>query len=314
MALCMKSLVKKALRSPAIKAYTNLPLLLVPLLTYKTTKCDCDDIDHARNQHQAAQSAMCKHFSTKIRALDHPLVSLDNATLRTTLMSVTASDGKRLFLLVDRSWSGSFSFVLPSRYRIKAQEFVEYLPKYLQQAHGDAVYRWFTTDAVAEAKEMGWDDAQQRPMSQDGIDLKADLQSMDFEWCLSSSPPSKLVSDTSGIDMDNLSLPSFQTLEDKGKISHPAGPITKVPDPTPTAALPKTPQASASVASDDLTADSTIASCLSALETNWKLILERLDTLAALGAPNPQTGPRSTSTPPVQPIPGSATTDPGTRV
>jgi len=161
MALCMKLLVKKALHSPAIKAYTNLPLLLVPLLTYKTTKCDCDDIDHAHTQHQAAQSAMSKHFSTKICALDHPLVSLNNATLRTTLILVTALDGKQLFLLVDCSWSGSFSFVFPSQYCIKAQEFIEYLPKYLQQAHGDAIYRWFTTDAVAEAKEMGWDDAQQ---------------------------------------------------------------------------------------------------------------------------------------------------------
>jgi len=152
-------------------------------------------------------------------------------------------------------------------------------------------------------------------MSQDGIDLKAKLQSMDFEWCLPSSPLSKLASETSAIDMDNLSLPSFQTLEDKGKISHPAGPVTKVPDPTPLTAASKIPLASASVASNDLMADSTIVSHLLALETNWKLILERfLDTLAALGVPNPQTGPRSTSTPPVQPIPGSATTDPGTRV
>jgi len=69
------------------------------------------------------------------------------------------------------------------------------------------------------------------------------------------------------------------------------------------------------VASNDLTADLTIVSHLLALETNWKLILERfLDTLAALGVPNPQTGMQSTSTPPAQSIPGSATTDLGMRV
>jgi len=126
MALCMKSLIKKALKSPAMKAYTNLPFLLVPILTYKTPQSDRDDIDHARAQHQSAQKAMAKHFSTKIRVLDHPLVSMENATLRTTLMAVKASDGKNLFLSVDRSWSGnSFTFVYPAKYRIKAQEFVE---------------------------------------------------------------------------------------------------------------------------------------------------------------------------------------------
>jgi len=124
-----------------------------------TTECDQDNIYHTHAQHQVAQTAMSKHFSKEIRTLDHPLVSLDNATLCTTLMLVTASDGNQLFLLVDHSWSGSFSFVFPSWYHIKAQEFVEYLLKYMQQAHGDAVYWWFTMDAMAEAKEMGWDDA-----------------------------------------------------------------------------------------------------------------------------------------------------------
>jgi len=130
MALCMKSLIKKALKSPSMKAYSNLPFLLVPILTYKAPQSDRDDIDHARAQHQSAQKAMAKHFSTKIRSLDHPLVSMDNATLRTTLMAVKAPDGKNLLLSVDRSWSGnSFSFVFPSKYRIQAQEFIEYLPK-----------------------------------------------------------------------------------------------------------------------------------------------------------------------------------------
>jgi len=103
---------------------------------------------------------------------------------------------------------------------------VEYLPKYLQQVHGDVVYCWFTTNPMAEAKEMGWDATQQYPMSQDGIDLKANLQSMDFEWCLPTPPLTKLTLGAVTIDMDNMSLLSFQTLENKGKISHLAGPVT----------------------------------------------------------------------------------------
>jgi len=65
-AMHMKSLIKKALKSPLVKAFSNLPLLLVPVLTYKMPPSDRDDINHARFQHEAAQKAMAKHYSTKI--------------------------------------------------------------------------------------------------------------------------------------------------------------------------------------------------------------------------------------------------------
>jgi len=315
MALRMKSLLKKALKSPAVKAFTNLPLLLVPVLTYKTPQSDRDDIDHARLQHETAQKAMAKHYSTKIRSLDHPLVSLNNATLRTTLMAVKASDGKHLLLSVDRSWNGqSFSFVFPAKYRIQAQEFVEYLAKYLQHEHGDAVFRWFTSDAITEAKEMGWDEHLKRPISQDGLDLKADLKRLDFEWCIPNEAPNKKeISSNLPVDMDNMSLPSFQTLEDKAKISHPAGPSTLISSqPNQTPATPH--RSSATVASDDLTADSTIATRLSALETNWQLILQRLDKLAELGKPPNISDTRSTSTSSDPSSLGPASLDQGARV
>jgi len=154
-ALCMKSLIKKALKSPSMKTYTNLPFLLVPVLTYKTPQSDHDDINHACTQHQSAQKVMAKHFSTKICSLDHPLVLMDNATLWTTLMAVKALDGKHLLLLLDCNWSGtSFTFVFPVQSHIQVQEFVEYLPKFLQHEHSEAVFHWFTPDTIAEAKEM----------------------------------------------------------------------------------------------------------------------------------------------------------------
>jgi len=314
-ALRMKSLLKKALKSPTVKAFTNLPLLLVPILTYKTPQSDRDDINHAWIQHATAQKAMAKHFSTKIRSLDHPLVSLNNATLRTTLMAVKAPDGKHLILSVDRSWNGqSFSFVFPSKYRIKAQEFVEYLAKYLQHEHGDAVFRWFTPDAIAEAKDMGWDENLHRPISQDGLDLKADLKRLDFDWCIPNEAPTKtdLTNDTP-VDMDNMSLPSFQTLGNKATISHPAGPTTHTAASGKVSPITQHPS-SATIASEDLTADSTIATRLSALETNWLLILQRLDKLAEMGKPPNPSGSGSTSTPPNSSNPGAAPADPGARV
>ena len=105
-ALVLKSLFKRALKSSAVKAYTNLPLLLVPVLTVKTLSQEADDILFAQAQQKTAQSALSKHFTLKIRSLDRPLASLDNATLRTTIMAVAAPDGKHLFLSVDPSWNG----------------------------------------------------------------------------------------------------------------------------------------------------------------------------------------------------------------
>jgi len=230
-------------------------------------------------------------------------------------MAVKASDGKNSFLSVDRCWNGqSFLVVFPAKYQIQAQEFVEYAAKYLQHEHGEAVFRWFTSDAIAEAKEMGWDEHLHHPISQDGLDLKEDLKRLDFEWCIPNEAPNKpkLPGDTP-VDMDNLSLPSFQTLTGQAQVAHPAGPCTQVKSPPPTA-TPTTHQSTATVMSDNLTMESTIATRLSALEVNWSLILQCLDKLADLGkTPNiSDTRSTSTSTDPLSL--GPAQPDQGARV
>jgi len=258
---------------------------------------------------------MAKHFLMKIQALDHPLVSMDNATLRMTLMATKAPDGKPLLLSMDCSWgSQGFSVVFPAKYRIKAQEFVEYLLKYLQHEHGEAVFHWFMPDAITKAREMGWDNKLQQPISQDGIDLKADLKLLDFEWCIRPEPPVKLdLTKENPVDMDNLSLPSFKTINTPGTVAHPAGPTTQLKSPTlPKSTLPST--LLATVHLDDLTADSTIASRLSSLETNWLLILQHLDKLAEMGVINHPMGNGTTSSLPVSSTLGPALADPGPRV
>jgi len=183
---------------------------------------------------------MVKLFSMKICSLDHPLVLMNNATLCTTLMAVKALDGKHLLLSVDHSWSGQgFSFIFSAKYCIKAQEFVEYLPKYLQHEHGDAIFCWFTLEAITKAKEMGWDDKLQQPISQDGIDLKADLKLLDFEWCIPLEKPVKIdLTKDNPVDMDNISLPSFQTLGAQGMVNHPTSPPTQLSAAKPMSTSP----------------------------------------------------------------------------
>jgi len=301
-ALSLRSLLKRALKSSAVKAFTNLPLLLVPILTAKTLGHDADNIHFARSQHQTAQSALAKHFSLKIRALDRPLASLQNATLRSTLMAVKARDGKNLFLSVDSNWNGTgYIVTFPEKYSSHAQEFVEYMAKYLHHAHGNAVLHWFTPEAVLEANSMVWDDVTQQPVSQEGLDLKADLVRLDFEWCV--LPPAATALTATTVDMDNLSLPSFQTAGPPPMLTV-AGPVTQVSS---------TSQPTLSSTSDDLTAASSVASRLSTLESGWKLILEKLELLTASGVSHPPTRSGSTSTPSESLNLGVAQANPGMR-
>jgi len=75
---------------------------------------------------------------------------------------------EKMFILVDPSWNGQgFNVTFPACYQIWAQDFIEYLPRYLQHAHGDAVFHWFTNDAMEEAKAMGWNEALQQCILQD---------------------------------------------------------------------------------------------------------------------------------------------------
>jgi len=152
-----KALLKKALASSWLHAYTNLPLLLVPVLTKKTPNSEADDIKRAIARHCTVIQSMSKSFSSKILSLDRPLSALANATLRTTIMAITNSAGKKLFLSVDHNWNGQgFIFTYPMLYASQASDYVEYLPVYLAHSHNDEVFRWFSPDAVAEAQAMGW--------------------------------------------------------------------------------------------------------------------------------------------------------------
>jgi len=95
------ALTSKALLSLAIKAHTNLPLLLVPILQKKMASSEREDIKHAIVRHTTVLQSISKTFLSKILSLNHPLAALNNATLRMTLMAVTTSNGKKLFLSAD---------------------------------------------------------------------------------------------------------------------------------------------------------------------------------------------------------------------
>jgi len=140
-ALTSKAYLKQVLTSPDLKAHTNLPLLLVPILQKKTSTIEAEEIKRAIARHSTVLQSISKSFSSKILLLSRPLASLSNATLCTTLMAVVTPEGKKLFLSAYPSWNGQgFIISYPTIYAKQAYDYVEYLPAYLSHAHGDEVY------------------------------------------------------------------------------------------------------------------------------------------------------------------------------
>jgi len=219
------------------------------------------------------------------------------------LMSIKAPDGKHLFLSFNSSWNGQgYTIVFPEKYSLMAHDFVEFMPKYLQHTHGNAVLCWFTAEAVVEANNMVWDEDAQCLISQDGLSFKADFAKLDFEWYLS-EPPATLVT-LPALDLDNLSLPSFHTTSGTPSLTHLSGPVTIT--------LAR-PSSTVATDSDEITIDSTIASHLSALENGWQKILHKLELLTTMGVPSPNHGSGSISILSGSP-PGSALVSSGLRV
>jgi len=178
---------------------------LVPILKKKNLVSKAEDIKEQSH-------AILQYFNLSLEAfpLSRPLPTLNNATLRTTLMAVTTKEGKKLFLLVDPTWNRQgYTVSYPTLYTVQASNFIEYLPAYLAHSHGKEVNCWFTPDVIAEAQAMGWDKDQQHPISQDGLALWNTLQSLDLEWCITATNP--MAPGQMAMDLDNITLPSFNT-------------------------------------------------------------------------------------------------------
>jgi len=287
--------LKKALVSSAIWSHTNLPLLLVPILQKKTSTSKVEEIKRAIAQHIMVLQSISWSFSSKILSLNRPLPSLTNATLRMTLMAITNKDGKKLFLLVDLNWNGQgFIVAYPMLYATQASDFVEHLPAYLAHSHGEEIYRWFTPDAVTEAKAMGWDSEKQQPISPDGLALRNTLQSLELDWCITTADPS--TPPAAGVDLDNITLPSFNTLTQQ-LLTQPGAPSV-----APSNVIHAAPQQVIEI-HDDITMASTVDTRLTALERTCALLPLIMKKLEALSPPPNTPADGSTSTQAAQATP-----------
>jgi len=136
---------------------------------------------------------------------------------------------------MDPSWNGQgFNVTFPARYGHKT--LLSICPSTFNMPTVMQSFAGLPIDALEEAKAMGWNEALQQPISQDGLDLKANIQLLDFEWCVAAPPPTSKVAVT--MDVDNMSLPSFQMVTKPLVISTASGPVTTTINPPKLASIP----------------------------------------------------------------------------
>jgi len=104
--LTSKAFLKQVLLSPELKAHTNLPFLLIPILQKKMSSIKSEEIKRAIAHHSTIIQSISKSFSSKILSLTRPLPSLSNATLCTTLMAVNTPEGKNYSCLPTQIGTG----------------------------------------------------------------------------------------------------------------------------------------------------------------------------------------------------------------
>jgi len=196
-------------------------------------------------------------------------------------MAITNSSGKKLFLSVDHNWNGQgFVFTYPTLYPSQANDYMEYLPVYLAHSHGEEVYCWFTPNVVTEAKAMGWDEEKNQPILKDGLDLRSSIQSFDLEWCIAPLSSASLTS--AAVDMDNITLPSFNTVT-QSALAQPGTPSI-APNAVPNLVLHSTVDHP-----DDITMALMVDTRLAAFEHTCALLPSILKKLEALSPPQTTT-------------------------
>jgi len=134
-------LLRLALKSPAMSKLSNLPLRLIPIFHKSMPLGEQDGIRSAIAKHRCLQAAMQSTTSYDIAALDRPHADLNNATLRSILLSLRTSANKVLILSIDRSlWGAGFAITYPAIHSPEATDKIVLLAKYLEHSHGHHVF------------------------------------------------------------------------------------------------------------------------------------------------------------------------------
>ena len=112
--------------------------------------------------------------------LDKPIQMLKgNPTTRHLIMQLKASNGKKLFLSVDRQnvgfKKGSFCASYPAVLKEEAEATWRHLPKHLQRHFGDGALAHLTQDVLDDVEKLGWDEENNCPISINNLELSEAL-------------------------------------------------------------------------------------------------------------------------------------------
>ena len=184
---------RRALQSEEFKARCNLPCRLIPLYQQNATRATKEKTQKAILRHAQAMASLQNAETDCCADIDTPSEELGGRSFRMLVLGMKHSGtNERLFYSMDRHWKqhDTFKLTFPDKFALEAQEVVKCLPKYLHHLHGDAIWKWITADAKAEAELQGWNETTQRPVTWEEKDLADAMSAADqLSWIDFSKPP-----------------------------------------------------------------------------------------------------------------------------
>lgn len=143
-------------------------------------------IKQAILQQKRCQASVATVVLHDFEVLDRTSSALPNRTLRQILLEWQSPHlpNVRLFLAVEPCWTGQgYSLVFPKKHESTAYECAHALLAYLRRDFSKDIDRWFTPEAVDQADSMVWDEASNRPISQEEKHLDEAIASTScMEW------------------------------------------------------------------------------------------------------------------------------------
>lgn len=120
-------------------------------------------------------------FTFGIQNLDRK-ASPELPTMRSIIMRMKASDGKRLFNSVDRAWNSHTKHIISFRARVhdEARHAIDTLVPYVLHKYGEKTKAYCTASGLNKASKMQWDQKNNCVMTEDELHLRACLFTKDY--------------------------------------------------------------------------------------------------------------------------------------
>jgi len=175
----LKRLVKQY---QPLRLLTNLPLIYAPAYSRDLKSGELAQLKSIKNFNTRMASALNTSYLESIQDIDVASKTLGGYTLRRLLLELRSKTDKNQFLImaIDLQWNNKYCIWYNDIVKAETEELLKFLHLYVARSldadqDSGAIDKWFTVDALDEARDWTWDEALGRPISMTETEMQSDL-------------------------------------------------------------------------------------------------------------------------------------------